>query len=168
MLFQEDNNHSRKTKQRVLFPLSEDEIDQILKGHVTAQADVGLQCAHGREGVSQASSTFENDNSLEIRLLDIVFFHDNDKAVMFDDLEDCFLFKKGLDYEIEEYELERDNMPEFESDFLIVKEFTANPQIIEAYSSLCLPINQQPIFLSDKNEGSTCIFAAGSLDKLVL
>ena len=48
---------------------------------------------------------------------------------MFDNLEDCFLFKKGLDYEIEEYEPERDSMPEFKSEFLIVEEFTANTQI---------------------------------------
>ena len=45
---------------------------------------------------------------------------------MFDDLEDCFMFKNDLGHEVEEYELERDNMPEFESEFLMVKEFTGN------------------------------------------
>ena len=58
---------------------------------------------------------------------------------MFDNLEDCFLFKNDLDHEVEEYELERDNMPKF----LMVKEFTANTQMEEAYTSLCLPITRQ-------------------------
>ena len=34
----EDNHCLRKRKQKVLSPLSEDEIDQNLKGHLTAQA----------------------------------------------------------------------------------------------------------------------------------
>ena len=50
----------------------------------------------------------------------------------------------------------------------MLKEFIANIQIEEAYTSLCLPIIQQLTVLSDENEGSTCIFAAGSQDKLVL
>ena len=58
---------------------------------------------------------------------------------MFDNLEDCFLFKNDLDHEVEEYELERKNMLEF----LMVKEFTANTQMAEAYTSLCLPITRQ-------------------------
>jgi len=33
------------------------------------------------------------------------------KAIMFDNIEECFLFRNGLDHEIEEYELERDNTP---------------------------------------------------------
>ena len=41
---------------------------------------------------------------------------------MFDSLEDCFLFKNDLDHEVEEYDLERENMPEF----LKFKEFIAN------------------------------------------
>ena len=83
---------------------------------------------------------------------------------MFDNLEDCFLFKNDLDHEVEEYELERDNMPEF----LTVEEFTANTQMAKDYTSLCLPITQQSIGLSYQNEGSTCIFNDGSQDKLVL
>lgn len=83
---------------------------------------------------------------------------------MFDNLEDCFLFKNDLDHKVEGYELERDNMLEF----LMVKEFTANTQMAEAYTSLCLPITQQLVVLSDQNEVSTCIFAIGSQDKLVL
>ena len=70
MLFQEDNNCLSKRKQKVLSPLSEDEIDQLLKGHVTAQANASFQCAHGQEGVGEASSTFENDDSLEISFID--------------------------------------------------------------------------------------------------
>ena len=38
----------------------------------------------------------------------------------------------------------------------------------EAYTSLCLPITRQSIVLSNQNEASSCIFAAGSQDKLVL
>ena len=124
MLFQEDNNCLSKRKQKVLSPLFEDKIDQLLKSHVTAQANVGLQCSHGQEGVSEASSTFENEDSFEIRFvdqrIDIVFFHEGDRAVMFDNLEECFPFKNDLDYKIEEYEPDRDNMPEFESEFLMV------------------------------------------------
>ena len=164
----EDNTCLSKRKQKVLSPLFENEIDQLLKGHITAQANADLQCAHGQKGVGETSFSFENDNSLEISFIDQqtdnIFFHEDDKAVMFDDLEDCFLFKNDLHHEVEEYELERDNMPEF----LMVKEFTANTQMAEAYTSLCLPITQQPVVLSDQNEGSNCIFVAESQDKLVL
>ena len=65
---------------------------------------------------------------------------------MFDNLEDFFLFKNVLDYEIEEYEHERDSMLEFELEFLMVKEFTTNTQIAETYTSLCLPISQNQLF----------------------
>lgn len=44
---------------------------------------------------------------------------------MFDNLEECFLFKNDLDYEID-YEPERDSMPEIKSEFLMLEEFTAN------------------------------------------
>jgi len=122
--------------------LSEDEIDQLLKGHVTAQAKADLQCPHGQESVGETSSSFENDDGLVISFIDQqkdnIFFHEDDKAVMFDNLEDCFLFKNDLDHEVEEYDLKRDNMPEF----LMVKELTANTQMEEAYTSLCLPITQ--------------------------
>ena len=64
---------------------------------------------------------------------------------MFDNLEDCFLFKNDLDHEVEEYELERDNM----LGFLMVKEPTANTQMEEAYTSMCLPITQQPVVPSN-------------------
>ena len=87
---------------------------------------------------------------------------------MFDNLEECFLFKKGLDYDIKECEPKRHSMPEFKLEFITVEEFIASTQIAKAYTALCLPINQQPTLLSDHNEGSTCIFAARSQDKLVL
>ena len=83
---------------------------------------------------------------------------------MFDNIEDCFLFKNDLDHEVEGYELERDKMLEFR----MVKEFTTNTQMAEAYTSLFPPITQQLVVLSDQNEGSTCIFVVGSQDKLVV
>ena len=55
-------------------------------------------------------------------------------------------------------------MPEF----LMVKEFTANTQMEKAYTSLCLPITRKSTVLSYQNEASSCIFAAGSQDQLVL
>jgi len=58
----EDNYYFSKRKQKVLSPLSEDEIDQLLKGHVTAQAKVALQYSHSQEDVSETSSTFKNEN----------------------------------------------------------------------------------------------------------
>ena len=164
----EDNHCLSKRKQKVLSPLSEDEIDQLLKGHVSVEATTDLQCTHSQESVGETSSSFENDDGLVISFIDQqtdnIFFHKDDKAVMFDNLEDCFLFKNDLDHEDEEYELERDNMP----GFLMVKEPTANTQMAEAHTSLCIPIPQKSIVLSDQNEGSTCIFAAGSQDKIVL
>jgi len=158
----EDNCCLSKRKQKALSPLSDDEIDQLLKGHVTAQAKADLQCTHGQESVGEISSSFENDDGLVISFIDQqtnnIFFHKDDKAVMFDNLEDCFLFKNDLDHEDEEYELERDNMPRF----LMVKEPTAKTQMAKKHTSLCIPIPQKSIVLSDQNEGSTCIFAAGS------
>jgi len=65
----EDNYCFRKRKQKLLSPLSEDEIDQLLKCHVTAQVNAGLQCLHSQEGVSEASSTFENENLSLMRIV---------------------------------------------------------------------------------------------------
>jgi len=70
MLFQEENNRLSKRKEKVVFHLSEDEIDQLLKGQVIAQTNVGLQCAHGQESVGETSSTFENNDILEIIFID--------------------------------------------------------------------------------------------------
>ena len=138
--------------------MSEDEIDQLLKGHVTAQAKADFQCPHGQESVGETYSSFENDDSLVISFIeqqtDNILFHEDDKAVMFDNLEDCFLFKNDLDHEIEEY------MPEL----LMVKEPTANTQMAD----LCISIPQKSIVLLDQNEVDTSIFAAGSPDKPVL
>ena len=44
--------------------MSKDEIDQLLKNHVTTQANVDLQllqCSHSQECVSEASSIIENE-----------------------------------------------------------------------------------------------------------
>ena len=87
---------------------------------------------------------------------------------MFDNLEECFMFKNELEYEIKGYEPKKDSIPEIDLEFFMLKEFIANTQIAEAYTSLCIPINQQPTILSDQNEGSTCIFVAKFQDKLVL
>ena len=54
------------------------------------------------------------------------------------------------------------------SKIFTVKEFTANTHMVEAYTSLCLPINHEPTVLSYQNEGSTYIFATGSPNKVVL
>jgi len=59
----EDNHCLSKRKQKVLSPLSEDEIDQLLHSHVPAQAKVDLQCTHGQESVGETSSSFEKDDS---------------------------------------------------------------------------------------------------------
>ena len=79
----EDNHCLSKRKQKVLSPLSEDEIDQLLKGQVTTKANVGLECAHGQGGVDETSSSFENDDSIEIRFIDQwtynIFFHEDDQ-----------------------------------------------------------------------------------------
>ena len=60
----EDNHCLSKRKQKDLSPLSDDEIDQLLHGHVPAQAKADLQCTHGQESVGEASSSFEKDDSL--------------------------------------------------------------------------------------------------------
>jgi len=56
-----------------------------------------LQSSHNQEGVRETSSTFENENlclneySLEIIFIDQLtytfFFHEDDRVVMFDNLE---------------------------------------------------------------------------------
>jgi len=97
-----DNYYFSKRKQKVLSPLSEYEIDQLLKSHVTTQANAGLPCSHSQEGVSETFSTFENEDSVEIifidQLTDISFFHEDDRIVMFDNLEECFMFKNDINY----------------------------------------------------------------------
>ena len=69
MLFHEDNHCLRKSKQKELSPLSEDQIDQLLKGHVTAQAKADLQYAHGQESIGETSSSFENDDGFVISFI---------------------------------------------------------------------------------------------------
>lgn len=70
--------------------MSEDEIDLLLKGLVT-QATVDLQCTHSQESVGEISSSVEKDDRLVDQQIDNVFLHKDDKAIMFDNLEDCFV-----------------------------------------------------------------------------
>lgn len=53
----EDNHCLSKVKQKVLSPLSEGEIDQLLNSHVLAQVNADMQCAHGQEGDGGTSSS---------------------------------------------------------------------------------------------------------------
>ena len=59
----EDNRYLSKRKQKVLSLLSKDERDQLLHGHVTAQVNTDLQCAHGQEGEGGTSSSSEKDGN---------------------------------------------------------------------------------------------------------
>ena len=57
-----ENNHClSKRKQKVLSPLSEDEIDLLLRGLVPAQSNVEMQCAHGQEDDGGPSSSSEKE-----------------------------------------------------------------------------------------------------------
>ena len=60
----EDNYCLSRRKQKALSPLSEEEIDQLLKGLVTAQATADLQCTHSQESVGETSSSVEEDDCL--------------------------------------------------------------------------------------------------------
>ena len=97
--------------------------------------------------IVESKPIYDDDSLQEDQLADIFFFHEDDRALMFDNLEEFFLFKNDLDYEFEEYETKRDKMPEIESEFLVLKEFSANTQIAKGYTSLCLPIDQKPSVL---------------------
>jgi len=66
----EDNHCLSKRKKKGSYPLSEDEIDQLLHGHVTTQVNADLQCALGQKGDGGSSSSFENDASLVSSFID--------------------------------------------------------------------------------------------------
>lgn len=66
----EENHYLSKRKQKVLSPLSENEIDQLLNGQVTTQVNANLQCAHGQEGDGRTSSSSENGDSLVSNFID--------------------------------------------------------------------------------------------------
>jgi len=66
----EDNHCLSKRKQKVLSPLSEEEIDQLLNAHVLAQVNTDLQCAHGQEGDGETSSSSEKDDNLVSSFID--------------------------------------------------------------------------------------------------
>jgi len=61
----EDNHCLSKREQKLLSPLFEDEIDQLLHDHVTVQVGIDLQYAHGQEGDGGTYSFAEKDDSLE-------------------------------------------------------------------------------------------------------
>lgn len=87
-----DNYCLSKRKQKALSPLSEEEIDQLLKGHVTAQATADLLCTHSQESVGKISSSVEKDDCLVDQQIDNVFLHKDDNTVVIlfqDDLPYC-------------------------------------------------------------------------------
>ena len=43
-------------------------------------------------------------------LTETVVFHEEDRAFMFDNLDECFMFKDDLDCELEEYEPKINNV----------------------------------------------------------
>ena len=103
MLFQEDKTCLSKGKQKVLSPLSEEEIDQLLKGHATTQAKANRQCAHGHESVGETSSSVEEDDCLVDQQTDNVFLHKDDNLAMIsyeDDLPYCQITE---DHSIKDY-----------------------------------------------------------------
>ena len=57
----EDNHCLNKRKQKVSSPLSEGEIDLLLRGLVSAQVNVEMQCAHGQEDDGGPSSFSEKE-----------------------------------------------------------------------------------------------------------
>lgn len=76
------------------------------------------------------------------QLTKTIFFHEKDMAHLFNNLEECVLFKDDLDYEMEEYDSKIDSMPEIESKLLMLEKFTANTHVAESHISLCLPMDQ--------------------------
>lgn len=93
------------------------------------------------------SKTIYDDDSLQgDQLANIFVFHENYRAVMFDNPEECLLFKDDLDYEFEECEPKGDSMLEIESELPMLEEFSANTQITEGYTSLCLTMDKKKVF----------------------
>ena len=91
-------------------PLTEEEIDLLLNSHVAAPAYADLQRSHSPEHVSETSSITGNENLslnhdshgtleevskpiydddflLEDHLVDTIFFHEEDRVLMFNNLE---------------------------------------------------------------------------------
>ena len=65
---------------------------------------------------------------------------------MFENFEECYLFKDDLDSEFEEYEPKRDNMLEIELELPMLEEFTANTRTTKCHTSLCSPMDQHLVF----------------------
>lgn len=91
-----DNYYLSKRKQKALSPLSEEEIHQLLKGLVTAQATADLQCTHSQESVGK-------DDCLVDQQIDNVFLHkyDNPTVITFED--DLPYFQTTEDQSIQDY-----------------------------------------------------------------
>lgn len=99
----EDNYYLSRREQEALSPLSEEEIDQLLKGLVTAQATADLQCTHSEESVGKTSSSVEEDDCLVDQQTCNVFLHkdDNPAVISFeDDLPYCQTIE---DHSIQDY-----------------------------------------------------------------
>ena len=105
-------------------PLIEEEIDFLLNIHFTTPTYIDLQHSHSPAHVSETSSVTENENlSLnhdnhgtleevskpiydddflpEDHLVNTVLFHEEDRDVMFNNLEKCLLLEDALDYDLE-------------------------------------------------------------------
>jgi hypothetical protein len=70
-----------------------------------------LSLNHDDHGTLKEVSKPIYDDSfwLEDHLVDTVLFHEEDKVVMFNNLEECLLFEDTLDYDLEECGSEIDN-----------------------------------------------------------
>jgi hypothetical protein len=64
-----------------------------------------LSLNHDSHGTLEEVSKpiYDDDFLLEDHLVDIVLFHEEDRAVMFNNLEEFLLLKDALDYDLEEW-----------------------------------------------------------------
>jgi hypothetical protein len=73
------------------------------------------------ETIQEVSEPIYDDDSLPgDQLVDSVLFHEKDVAVMFNNPEECLVFKNDLDFDVEEYKYEIEIMPEKGSELLMV------------------------------------------------
>jgi hypothetical protein len=133
--------------------LTEEEIDLLLHSHVTDPCLHRFAVyPHSPGYESQTSSISENVNLIlkndshvfdetiqEVnepiydddfqpgnQLVSFVLFHEEDRAVTFNSLEECLLFKDDLDCDLEEYKSEIDIMPEKETELPMLEESTVD------------------------------------------
>ncbi len=103
----EDNYFLSRRKQKAMSPLSKEEIDQLLKGLVTAQATADLQCTHSQESVGETSSSVEEDDCLVDQQTDNVFLHKDDNPAVISYTNDLQHIRTT----------EEQNIQDFHSDF---------------------------------------------------